>query len=148
MTSERTEEKGLRTESRPTPQSSVLSPQSSFDVAIVGAGPGGSTLAALLAPRGYSVALIDRDAFPRDKLCGEFLSYDALPILDRFGIDLRDAPAIDRCRVVSRRRIYEFDFPHAARGVSRLLLDDLLFRHAISAGAQPFESCTVSSVLW
>jgi len=48
--------------------------------------------------------------------------------------------------VVARRRTYEFAFPHAARGVSRLLLDDLLFRNAISAGAQPFESCTVLSV--
>src|SRR6266852_771457 len=124
MTSERTEEKGLRTESRPTPQSSVLSPQSSADVAIVGAGPAGSTLAALLARRGVSVALIDRDLFPRDKLCGEFLSYDALPILERFGLSLGGAPTIERCRVVGRHRAYEFAFPHGARGVSRLLFDD------------------------
>lgn len=116
------------------------------DVAIIGAGPAGSTLAALLAHRGCSVALIDRDSFPRDKLCGEFLSYDALPILDHFGIDLQNAPAISRCVVVGRRRHYEFAFPRPARGVSRLLLDDLLFRHAISAGAKPFESCTVTSV--
>src|SRR6266542_4106873 len=130
-------------------QSSVLSPQSSFqsvDVAIVGAGPAGSTLAALLAQRGCSVALLDRDSFPRDKLCGEFLSYDALSIVEKFGIDLRDAPAITRCRVVARRRTYEFEFPRAARGVSRLLLDDLLLRNATSAGAQSFESCTVTSV--
>ena len=40
------------------------------DLAIVGAGPAGSTLAALLAQRGARVALLDRDAFPRDKLCG------------------------------------------------------------------------------
>ena len=115
-------------------------------MAIVGAGPAGSTLAALLARRGCSVALIDRERFPRDKLCGEFLSYDALPILDCFGIDLASAPAIDRCRVVARRRTYEFSFPHAARGVSRLLLDNLLFRNAVSAGAQPLESCTVLSI--
>ncbi len=116
------------------------------DVAIVGAGPAGSILAALLARRGCSVALIDRDTFPRDKLCGEFLSYDALPILDRFSIDLRDAPAINRCVVVGRRRTYAFEFPQAARGVSRLLLDDVLFRNAIAAGATPFVPCTVSAV--
>jgi menaquinone-9 beta-reductase len=84
--------------------------------------------------------------FPRDKLCGEFLSYDALPIVQRFGIDLRDSPPITRCRVISRHRTYEFDFPHAARGISRMLLDDLLFRNAISAGAQALELCTVTSV--
>jgi flavin-dependent dehydrogenase len=106
------------------------------DVAIVGAGPGGSTLAALLARRGYSVALIDRDAFPRDKLCGEFLSYDALPIVDALGVDLGSAPEITSCRVVGRRRTYAFDFPHPARGVSRMLLDDALHRCAIDSGAQ------------
>ena len=74
--------------------------QINADVAIVGAGPGGSTLAALLARRGLSVALIDRDAFPRDKLCGEFLSYDALPIVDALGVDLDGAPEITSCRVV------------------------------------------------
>lgn len=109
------------------------------DVAIVGAGPGGSTLAALLARRGYSVALIDRDAFPRDKLCGEFLSYDALPIVDALGVrqelDARGAPEITSCRVVGRHRTYAFDFPHPARGVSRMLLDDALLRCAIVGGA-------------
>jgi len=68
------------------------------DVAIVGAGPAGSTLAALLAARGLAVALIDRDTFPRDKLCGEFLSYDALPIADSLGIYLSAAPPIAHCR--------------------------------------------------
>ncbi len=112
-----------------------------FDVAIVGAGPAGSTLAALLARRGAAVALIDRDEFPRDKLCGEFLSYDALPILQRAGVQL-DTPQITRCRVVSRRCVYELEFPKAARGVSRQLLDDLLFRTAVGAGAQPLTGST------
>jgi flavin-dependent dehydrogenase len=116
------------------------------DVAIIGAGPGGSTLAALLAPRGVSVALIDRDTFPRDKLCGEFLSYDALPILDLLGVDLGDAPFIQRCRVVARHRTYEFDFPHAARGISRMRLDALLFRTAVARGAQSLEGTAVSSL--
>ena len=112
----------------------------SVDVAIVGAGPAGSTLAALLAQRGVAVALIDRDAFPRDKLCGEFLSYDALPILDALGVAIAEAPVIERCRVVSRHRTWEFALPHSARGVSRMLLDDLLFRKAVAAGATSITS--------
>lgn len=116
------------------------------DVAIIGAGPGGSTLAALLAARGIDVALIDRDSFPRDKLCGEFLSYDALPIVERLGIDLGNAPHIHRCRVVARRRTYEFDFPHAARGTSRMFLDALLFRAAVASGANAHEATTVTSL--
>ncbi len=110
------------------------------DVAIIGAGPAGSTLAALLARRGVSVLLIDRDEFPRDKLCGEFLSYDALPVLDPLGvvnaIDHRGAPRIEHCRVVGRHRTYEFDFPHAARGVSRYYFDDLLLKTAVASGAR------------
>ncbi|HEY6139668.1 MAG TPA: NAD(P)/FAD-dependent oxidoreductase [Thermoanaerobaculia bacterium] len=116
------------------------------EVAIIGAGPAGSTLAALLAQRGIAVALVDRDTFPRDKLCGEFLSYDALPILDALGVKLSEAPVIERCRVVSRHRTWEFDLPHSARGVSRLLLDDLLFRTAVAAGAMPIATTATEIV--
>jgi flavin-dependent dehydrogenase len=120
------------------------------DVTIIGAGPAGSTLATLLATRGIRVALIDRDTFPRDKLCGEFLSYDAIPILDRLGItaelNARGAPEIDRCIVVGRSRRYEFPLPVAARGVSRRLFDDLLLRRALDAGAKNLTGWTATRV--
>jgi flavin-dependent dehydrogenase len=116
------------------------------DVAIVGGGPAGSTLATILARRGVSVALIDRDTFPRDKLCGEFLSYDALPILDQLGIGLGDAPHIERCRVVSRHRSYEFRLPRPARGISRMTLDALLYRTAVASGATALEGHTAANV--
>jgi menaquinone-9 beta-reductase len=120
------------------------------DVAIIGAGPAGATLGALLAVRGRSVALIDRDTFPRDKVCGEFLSYDALPLVDELGVrrtlEERGAPEIERCRVVGRRHTYEFDFPQSARGVSRLLLDDVLFRTAVARGAIAFEGRSASAL--
>jgi len=118
----------------------------SVEVAIIGAGPGGATLGALLASRGVDFALFDRDTFPRDKLCGEFLSYDALPILERLGVDLQRAPYIHRCHVVARGRTYEFDFPHPARGTSRTFLDALLFRTAIARGAKSFEGTTVNAL--
>ena len=120
------------------------------DVAVIGGGPAGSTLAALLAQRGLRVALIDRDSFPRDKVCGEFLSYDALPILDRLDItaelDRHAAPSITHCRVVGRKTSYEFELPRAARGVSRLLLDDLLFRRAVALGAEDWSGWTATRV--
>ncbi|HET8798318.1 MAG TPA: NAD(P)/FAD-dependent oxidoreductase [Thermoanaerobaculia bacterium] len=109
------------------------------DVAIIGAGPAGSTLAALLAQRGVRVTLFDRDEFPRDKLCGEFLSYDALPVLRELGvvdaIDAAGAPHIERCRIVGRRRVSAFALPHPARGVSRMLLDAAILDAAKRSGA-------------
>ena len=120
------------------------------DVAIIGAGPAGSTLAALLAGRGVRVALYDRDAFPRDKLCGEFLSYDALPILDRLGVieelDRAGAPHIDHCRVVGSQRTDRVAFPQPARGVSRLFFDDLLLRTAEKRGAIRRDGVTVTTL--
>jgi flavin-dependent dehydrogenase len=113
------------------------------DVAIVGGGPAGSTLAALLAERGIHVALIDRDTFPRDKLCGEFLSYDARAILDALGltsaIDAAGATSIRRCRIVAGARASDFLLPATARGISRRSLDQLLFQRAVAAGVQGYD---------
>ncbi|MGA7616313.1 MAG: NAD(P)/FAD-dependent oxidoreductase [Thermoanaerobaculia bacterium] len=110
------------------------------DVAVIGAGPGGSTAASLLARRGRDVVLIDRERFPRDKLCGEFLSYDSLPILDRMGltgsIDALGAVKIRRCRIVGTETGYEIELPHPARGISRMALDAMLTADALKEGAQ------------
>ena len=57
-----------------------------FDVAIVGAGPAGSSTAITLAQKGYRVALIDRAVFPRDKLCGDFLNPINWPVLDQLDV--------------------------------------------------------------
>ena len=56
-----------------------------YDAAVVGAGPAGSAAAILLARAGRKVLLVEKDTFPRHKVCGEFLSSDALPLLERLG---------------------------------------------------------------
>lgn len=57
-----------------------------MDVVVVGAGPAGAATAILLAERGWSVTLLDKAAFPRPKICGEYLSPEAARILDRLAV--------------------------------------------------------------
>src|SRR4051794_14113396 len=57
-----------------------------YDVAIAGAGLAGSALALMLARGGARVALLDPARFPREKLCGEFLSPECWGAFDRLGI--------------------------------------------------------------
>jgi len=53
---------------------------------VVGAGPAGAATAILLAERGFDVLVLDRAAFPRPKICGEYLSPEAARVLDRLGV--------------------------------------------------------------
>ncbi|HMQ21619.1 MAG TPA: NAD(P)/FAD-dependent oxidoreductase, partial [Planctomycetota bacterium] len=62
--------------------------QRDVDVVIAGAGPAGAGLALRLAGQGYSVALVDKARFPREKPCGEFLSPPCVPMLAELGIDV------------------------------------------------------------
>ena len=81
----------------------------SYDLCIIGAGPAGASLAIRMARRGVSVLLCERATFPREKLCGEFLSPGALCDLAELGLDgtVRAAGAarIDRVRFAIGRRV-------------------------------------------
>ena len=61
----------------------------SFDVVIVGAGPAGSATAIGLARLGYEVALVDKKAFPREKLCGDFINPINWAIFRDLGVEDR-----------------------------------------------------------
>src|SRR4026209_2899058 len=60
--------------------------KTSYDAIIVGAGPAGSTAAILLASAGWSVALIEKQPFPRRKVCGACIGASNLPLLAALGI--------------------------------------------------------------
>ena len=72
-------------------------------IAIVGAGPAGSSLAVRLAGCGHRVTLLDRDTFPRHKLCGEFISPECLRHFDELGV-------FDDMLAAGGERVYETRF--------------------------------------
>lgn len=125
------------------------------DAVVVGGGPAGSALAALLARRGHDVLLLDAARFPRDKVCGEAVSPEAWRLLEATG-------AADRVRSLA---------PHPLRGmrlvspdgtsfrgeyrgrerpgfaVRRLTLDEALLDAARDAGAEVREGVRVTGLL-
>ena len=52
-----------------------------YDIAIIGGGPAGSSAAMLLSKKGYTVSIIEKKLFPRDVLCGEFISKEVVEFL-------------------------------------------------------------------
>lgn len=109
-----------------------------WDVAVIGGGIAGSTAAALLAQGGLRVILLEKGSWPRQKVCGEFLSPEGADILRRLGV-------WRRVEAHSPKRIHTFALSargHETRrhlllpgwGVSRWVLDHQLWEHAQSLG--------------
>lgn len=108
------------------------------EAVIVGGGLAGAAAAIELARDGRRVRLLEREAGPHDKVCGEFLSGEAQGLLARLGLDparLGGAP-ITRVRLVDGPRSVEAALPFRALGVSRRRLDEALLDHAAGFGAQ------------
>lgn len=115
-----------------------------FDVVVVGAGPAGSAAAAFLADHGFSVVLLERSRFPRPKPCAEYISPEALRILDRLGV-LRTIEAAGPVRLAGMRIVspggiaFEGHFrgAHGYRGFSDfgLALRREVFDHALALTA-------------
>lgn len=122
-----------------------------YDVAIVGAGPAGSTLAIELAQRSCSVLLLEKAVMPRDKLCGEFLSTEVGGICSRLGVLDRmmsaGAQTVSKVRCSTPRgAALEFQLPGAALGLSRRVFDMLLFSRASELGAEAIDGSSVSDI--
>jgi geranylgeranyl reductase family protein len=107
-----------------------------YDVLVIGAGPGGSSAARELAKSGLSVAIADKQKFPREKLCGNLVSGFCQR---HIGVDLpRDIVRGDAtvCRVNYKyATTMTFEEP-AGSFVKRKQLDHFLLTRAIDAGAE------------
>jgi flavin-dependent dehydrogenase len=110
-----------------------------WDVAVIGAGVGGTLAAREIAKLGPRVLLIDQSAFPRPKTCGDCLNHAALAVLNRTG--LGDLPRYLGGSPVTRMRLayggMQAEFPlEEGVSVSRAALDAALVQSAVEVGAE------------
>lgn len=119
------------------------------DLLVLGGGPAGATVAALCATAGLRVTLLERGRFPREKVCGEFLSAEGCGVLGRLGLlrDLIDAGAVwlPAGRILSPGgTALDFELPRLSGvrgglGVSRARLDAALVDLARDRGVDVLE---------
>jgi flavin-dependent dehydrogenase len=112
-----------------------LSPRT--EAMIVGGGPAGAALAIQLARQGRAVELIEQSAAAHHKVCGEFLSREAVAYLEGLGVDLTGlgAERVHGVRLAARKMIAACELPFPALSLSRRVLDEALLALAPRAGA-------------
>jgi len=115
---------------------------------IVGGGPAGATLALRLAQAGLPHLLLERAREPGDALCGGFLSWRTLAMLERLGIEgeALNPAVLRRVRLFAGGCVAEAALPQPARAVTRRRLDTLLLSAAERAGAAVERGAAVRGV--
>lgn len=109
-----------------------------FDHVIIGGGLAGSMLGLRLAMAGREVVLLEKQREAHDKVCGEFLSAEAVGYLQRAGIDpcALGAQPIDHVRLHTGRTSVDAALPFDALSLSRRVLDEALMMRAEAAGCE------------
>lgn len=105
---------------------------------ILGAGPAGCAAAIALARAGAPPVLLDRDAEPRDQLCGGFLSWRTAARLRALGVDPASLGArrVDRLALLCGGRSVTVPLPAPSFGLSRRALDGALRARAQALGTE------------
>ena len=136
-----------------------------YDLIVVGAGPAGSACAITAARTGRKVLLLEKDCFPRHKVCGEFVSGESLGLLasllngardqekshlfESKGLDFNELaarPEIDSARIFLDNRVVRLPISPPARSIPRFDLDAALFHSAQRSGVKAQEGVVVRRV--
>ena len=121
-------------------------PRSHYDAAVLGGGLAGLVHAILLAQAGFRVVLIEKEAYPFHRVCGEYISMESWDFLESLGIPLSgmDLPRINRLQISDPDgRTLDSPLPLGGFGISRYKLDDMLAEIARSHGVELFERTKV-----
>jgi menaquinone-9 beta-reductase len=125
-----------------------------FDVAIVGGGPAGSSCAAFCARAGLHTLVLEREKFPREKVCGDCLNPSCWAVLNRLDLvnRTRTLPHAELERVefiaIGGHRVIT-DLPSGDQcelAIKRSFFDELLLKRAGELGAQIREETTVTAL--
>ena len=119
-----------------------------FDVIIVGGGLAGLTSAIHLSTRKKRVLLIEKNEYPKHKVCGEYISNEVLPYLNSLGINPINEGAKQITKVhisTTKSNLIKGELPLGGFGMSRYFLDDLLVKKALLNGVKILKD-TVDSI--
>jgi flavin-dependent dehydrogenase len=109
----------------------------SYDVAIIGGGLAGLSLSLDLRKRGYAVVVIEKGAYPRHKVCGEYISMESHRYLHTLCPSLSNyrLPMIQKFRLTSTgKKEFTTNLGLGGFGISRYLLEELLYTEALKEG--------------
>lgn len=122
-----------------------------YDMAVIGGGLAGLTLAIQGADAGYRVILFEKESYPFHKVCGEYISMESWDFLVRCGLPLAEwsLPVINQLKISDTKgRVYDFKLPLGGFGVSRFQLDNALYEIARQKGVTLLTSCKVNDVIY
>lgn len=120
--------------------------QQQYDVIIVGGGLAGLVSAIHLSQQKIAVLLIERNSYPKHKVCGEYVSNEVLPYLNSLGVDpmKEGAKEITEFEITTRtNQIVTARLPLGGFGMSRYSLDYLLSEKAKSSGTEMIQSTVI-----
>lgn len=116
-----------------------MSKNKTFDVIIIGGGLAGLTSAIHLSKFNKQVLLIEKNEYPKHKVCGEYISNEVLPYLNSLGIDpiKQGAKEISKVQITTvNSNLIKGKLPLGGFGMSRYFLDDFLAKTAIKNGVE------------
>jgi flavin-dependent dehydrogenase len=122
-----------------------------YDIAIAGGGLAGLALSIQCAGAGYRTILFEKEQYPYHKVCGEYISLESWPFLEKLGLPLAamNLPVIKRLNVSAPNgKIFEHALPLGGFGISRYLLDDELSKIAKAAGVTLLENTKVNDIIF
>jgi flavin-dependent dehydrogenase len=120
------------------------------EVLIIGGGLAGLTAAIHLSKIGFQVTVVEKNGFPKHKVCGEYISNEVLPYLNWLNLDIADLYPTNITHLefsTVEGKTIKNSLPLGGFGISRYTLDEYLYEKAIANGCEIIKD-TVESIVF